>query len=381
MSVLALCAQIGLALSVGAYAAAAVALLRARRHARGEPLAGWEPGVSILKPLCGVDEDLPRNLDSFYRLDYGAYEMIFSFASVEDPAYAVARRIADRHPEVPSLFVFDAREPGGNAKVNRLAAGLRHARHRLVLFSDGNVRVRPDFLRRAVSWFADPAVGLVSHLFRASGAVSLASRIESLYLNGCLQGGTALLAGLLRMPCVVGKSILVSRLALEAIGGIGVLREFLAEDFLMGLRVRRAGYRVVLSADFLDTAEVRKTGRAAWNRHRRWAIMRRRLAGPLYAGELLTSALPWGAVAMAASSPGWAAAAAALLALRYAGEIALAARIGRPLSLPDATLLPVRDLAAAALFWAGLTGRWVAWRGRPLRIGRETLILERPRTV
>jgi ceramide glucosyltransferase len=302
--------------------------------------------------------------------------MIFSFAFAGDPAYAIARRIADRHPEVRSLFVFDVREPGGNAKVNRLAAGLRHARHRLVLFSDGNVSVRADFLRRAASWFADPHVGLVSHLFLASGAVSLASRIESLYLNGCLQGGTALLAGFLRMPCVVGKSILVSRLALDAIGGIGVLREFLAEDFLMGRRVRRAGYGVVLSGDFLHTAEVRKTGWAAWNRHRRWAMMRRRLAGPLYAGELLTGALPWAAVAMAASSPGWAAAAAALLALRYAGEVALAARIGRPLSLPDVALLPVRDLAAAAVFWAGLTGKWVAWRGRPLRIGRETLIVE-----
>lgn len=381
MSALALCGQIGLALSVAAYAAAAVALLRARRDAGGVPVGGWEPGVSILKPLCGVDEDLRRNLESFFRLDYRAYEMIFSFASAEDPAYAIARGIADRHPEVPSLFVFDAREPGGNAKVNRLAAGLRHARHRLVLFSDGNVRVRADFLRRAVTWFADPAVGLVSHLFRASGAVSLASRIESLYLNGCLQGGTALLAGLLRMPCVVGKSILVSRPALDAIGGIGVLREFLAEDFLMGRRVRQAGYRVVLSADFLDTAEVRKTARAAWNRHRRWAIMRRRLAGPLYAGELLTSALPWAALAMAASSPRGAAAATALLALRYAGEIALTARIGRPLSLPEVALLPVRDLAAAAVFWAGLTGTWVAWRGRPLRIGRETLIVERPRTA
>lgn len=381
MSALALCAQIGLALSVAAYAAAAVALLRAQRHARGEPVPGWEPGVSILKPLCGVDEDLARNLESFYRLDYGAYEMIFSFTSVEDPAYAIARRIADRHPAVPSVFVFDAREPGGNAKVNRLAAGLRHARHRLVLFSDGNVSVRPDFLRRAVSCFADPSVGLVSHLFRAAGAVSLASRIESLYLNGCLQGGTALLAGFLRMPCVVGKSILVSRPALDAIGGIGVLREFLAEDFLMGRHVSRAGYRVVLSADFLDTAEVRKTGPAAWHRHRRWAIMRRRLAGPLYAGELLTSALPWAALAMAVSSPVGAAAAAALLALRYAGEIALAARIGKPLSLLDVVLLPARDLAAAAVFWAGLTGKWVAWRGRPLCIGRETLIVERPTTV
>ncbi len=259
----------GLLLSIAAYAASAAALLAARRRARGEPVTGWEPGVSIVKPLCGIDEDLEENLESFFRLDYGVYEVVFSFASEKDPAYPIARRVADRHFRIPSVFVFDAREPGGNAKVNRLTAALRHTRHRLILFSDGNVRVRPDFLRRAVSWFEKPPahvageprrVGLVSHLFLARGATGMASRIESLYLNGCLQGGTAFLSVALRMPCVVGKSILVSRRALDAVEGIEALRGHLAEDFLLGRSVRRAGYGVALSADFVDTSEVRKNG-------------------------------------------------------------------------------------------------------------------------
>jgi ceramide glucosyltransferase len=390
MSAVALFALAGLLLSVAAYAASAFALLAARRRSQGEPvrLAGWEPGVSIVKPLCGVDEGLERNLETFFALDFpgGAFEVIFSFASETDPAYPIAQRIADRHPRVRSVFVFDRREPGGNAKVNRLTAALRHARHRLILFSDGNVRVRPDFLRRAVSWFANPwparnaggsnSVGLVSHLFLARGAEGFASRIESLYLNGCLQGGTALLAHVLCMSCVVGKSILVSRRALDAIEGIGALREHLAEDFLLGRQIQRAGYGVALSADFLDTIEVRKSARAVWGRHRRWAMMRRRLGGALYAGELLTATLPW-FLATAAASPGAAVvgAAAALLAARYLAEIAVGAAVGRRLGARDVALLPVRDLAVFAVFWAGLMGRRVAWRGRAMRIGKETLIL------
>jgi ceramide glucosyltransferase len=86
MSPLTLVAMIGLVLCVAVYAAAAIALIRALRRARGSPIAGWEPPVSILKPLCGVDEDLAWNLESFFRLDYGVYEVIFSFASVDDPA-------------------------------------------------------------------------------------------------------------------------------------------------------------------------------------------------------------------------------------------------------------------------------------------------------
>jgi ceramide glucosyltransferase len=378
----------GLLLSVGAYAASAAALLRAGRRRRGEPIPGWEPGVSIVKPLCGLDEGLAQNLESFFGLEYPRerYEVIFSFASESDAAYPIARRVADRHPRVATGFVFDGREPGGNAKVNRLTAGIRRARHRLILFSDGNVRVRPDFLRRAVSWFANPSparnrgpfrpVGLVSHLFLARGATGIASRVETLYLNGCLQGGTALLSEALQMPCVVGKSILVSRSALDAVEGIEALRAHLAEDYLLGRSVRKAGFHVALSGDFLDTSEVHKSARAVWARHRRWAMMRRRLGGLLYGGELFAAPLPW-FLATAALAPQAAlvGAAAALLAARYVAEIAVGAAIGRRLSARDAVLLPVRDLAVFAVFVAGLTGRRVAWRGRDMQIGRETLIL------
>src|SRR5215467_9605172 len=177
----------GLGVSVLSYMIAAGALVRLRRRGRGAGVPGFSPPVSILKPLSGLDEGLEENLESFYRLDYPEYEIVFSFARREDPAFAVARMVADRHPEISSLFVVDAREPGGNAKVNRLAAGIRRARHRLLLLSDGNVRVRPDFLGRAVSWFSGSRVGLVSHIFRAVGARSLGSRLESLHLNGALQ--------------------------------------------------------------------------------------------------------------------------------------------------------------------------------------------------
>jgi ceramide glucosyltransferase len=240
------------------------------------------------------------------------------------------------------------------------------------MFSDGNVRVHPDFLARAVSHFADSRVGLVSHLFRAAGAVSIASRIETLYLNGCLLPGTAAISGILRMPCVVGKSILVSRTALEVAGGFAALQHYLAEDYLIGREVRRAGYRVVLSADVIDTMEVHKTTRAVWNRHRRWAMMRHRLGGALYFAEAFAGALPW---ALAASTTGAWLPAAFLLAVRYAFEGRVARELGSPFSVLDVLLLPIRDLGATAIFFAGLAGRSVRWRGRALAIGRDTKIV------
>jgi ceramide glucosyltransferase len=364
-----------LALSVAVYAAGMIALASLRRDRRGACLPGFFPPVSIVKPLSGLDDDLERNLESFCRLDYPAYEVVFSFARRSDSAFSVARRVADSHPEVSSVFVVDAREPGGNSKVNRLAAALRHARFRYILMADGNVRVHPEFLRRAVSFFADPSVGLVSHLFRARGARTLGSRLESLHLNGVLRGGTAAMARILGMPCVVGKSILVSREALNAIGGIEALRDHLAEDYLLGRMIAGAGYRVVLSGDEVEAAEVSRSLAAAWSRQRRWAILRKRLGGLSYAAELLASPLPWyaGVLLTGRGEAGLVAGATALYLLRLSLEAVTAARSGGP-SAADCLLAPLRDLAVAALFWAGLFGQRTSWRGKTLGVGPNTLI-------
>ncbi|HYX19385.1 MAG TPA: glycosyltransferase, partial [Thermoanaerobaculia bacterium] len=191
MRALAAAGLAGLGVSTVLYAIAAAEVRRLRKTAVGHRVPGFTPPVSILKPLRGLDEGLEENLETFFRLRYPRYEIVFSFADRSDPAYPIARGVSDRHPEVPATFIFDARDSGGNAKVDRLAAAAERARYRLLMFSDGNVRVRPDFLGRAVSHFADHRVGLVSHLFAAEGAESLASRVEALYLNGCLLPGTA----------------------------------------------------------------------------------------------------------------------------------------------------------------------------------------------
>jgi len=375
----------GLVLCFAVHAAAVVALEAHRRRARASPRPGFTPAVSIIKPLSGLDAELEENLESFFRLDYREFEIIFSFASEADPAFAVARRVADRHPGVPSVFVVDGREPGRNAKVNRLAAGLRRARGSYFLFSDGDVRVPRDFLTRAVSWFSDPSVGLVSHLFRATEATSAGARLESLYLDGVLRAATAAIARILGRPCVVGKSILLSRSAANAIGGMLPLRDYLAEDFLMGELVERAGYRIVLSGDEIETVSGAKSLASVWQRHRRWAILRRRLGGLSYASEALTSPIPFLAGAAFASRGATAVLVAAfsLWAARIGVEIFALRRTtpGRGPGPVDLLLLPLRDVATAVLFWSGLVGLRTRWRGRILRVGPRTALLEEAPTA
>ena len=365
-----------LAASVALHAAAVAALARHRRKARGVSRPGFSPAVSVVKPLAGLDAELRENLRSFFEQDYPDFELVFSFASESDPAFAVARAVADEHPGVPATFVVDAREPGLNAKVNRLSAGLRRAKGRILVFSDGDVRVPRDYLARAVSWFADERVGLVSHLFRSVEPRTVGARLEASYLDGVLRPATAAFAQILGRPCVVGKSIVLSRAALIAVGGMAPLRDFLAEDFLLGRRVREAGYGVVLSADEIEAVAGRKTIRSVWSRHRRWGILRRRLGGPAYALESLagSSVFAAGALLSSEGDPKAIGLALGLWAARVALE-ARALRGARPaLSIRDWLWFPIRDAGLLALFFAGLFGSRTRWRGRELVVGPGTIL-------
>ena len=350
---------LGLAASVAVLGLSAAVLHAHRRDSQGRIVPGFEPPVSIVKPLAGPDDMLEENLESFFRLDYPDFEVIFSFAREEDAAFDVARRVADRHPEVPSVFVVDGREPGLNAKVNRLAAGVRRARGRYFLFSDGNVKVEPGFLRRAVGLFrrSDRGPGLAPFPRRGRPDDRVSDRITPLErLPAGRDGRHRAVAR--ACPVCVGKSILMSRAALNAIGGLSTLRDFLAEDFLLGTLVARAGYRS-------SSAPTR------WKQPRSARSARSRLGSASPLGD--SAQTPGGAglsrrgagepdalVRRCGSGLGRAhrrdrrRAPAALLENGDRGPLGCMAN--RPLAPSDYFLIPLKDAGVAAVFWAGLFG-------------------------
>lgn len=349
-------------------AAAAAGLLR-----EPEPAPGTLSGVSILKPIKGAEAGLAENLTSFYRLDYPEYEIVFSFASRSDPAVEIARRTADAHPEVPTTFVFDSREPGANPKVSRLMAAAQRARYALLLVSDADVRVRPDFLRRTVAEIGDPDVGLVSNPFRGIGTGSFGSRLEALHFNSFVFGGTAAVSRVCRRPCVVGKSILIRRSALDWIGGFEAVKDFLAEDYLLGDLVRKAGFRVVLSRYIVDARTSGRTVRQFLDRQVRWARMRRKLGGIAFVSELLASPVPAGAVLLATR---FALAGALLIAAKAAIDAVLLARLGLPVRGRDLIAIAVKDILFFGVFWAAIASTTTRWRGKSVSLGYRTLVRE-----
>src|SRR5262249_10753324 len=186
---------------------------------RPKALADHTPAVTIFKPLKGMDEGLEENLRSFFRLEYPVYQVIFGVADADDPAIAVVRKLQEEYPDHDTTLVVGTPAFGLNPKVENLAAMDRHRKHGVILISDSNVRVRTSYLRETASYLAEPGVGLVTNLFAGVGEVHAGAIMENLQLNGFIAGGVAG-AAVMRVTCVVGKSMLMPVAALEAIGGL-----------------------------------------------------------------------------------------------------------------------------------------------------------------
>jgi ceramide glucosyltransferase len=349
--------------------------LRAGRERN--PWGGDLPPVSILKPLKGVDDRLLDNLDGFCRLDYPEYEIIFCIQGASDPALRVARKVKEMHPgrEI-TIAVAECRE-GLNPKVNNMIPGYAAAKYPYLLISDSNVAPAPGYLREAISHFRDPDVGLVSHLVRGVGARTLGAQLESQHLNTFILPSVCLLDGIFSMPCVVGKSMLMRRVDLDAVGGLAGVKDYLAEDFILGERIRKAGWKVVVSSSPVDTVNVYRTVRQFLSRHARWSRMRFSIAGPKYIAELITNPVGLSLLMVAAAGVGPEAAglAVTVAAAKVAMDAALLYRLGGTREARWAFLGPMRDLMAFGLWFSAFFSRNVAWRGRTLRITRGSRLV------
>ena len=341
------------------------------------------PRVSVLKPLSGLEDRLEENLESFTRLRGVDFEVILSVEKPDDPAVAIARRVLERNPGAPFRLVVGegSRARIRNGKVDRLLAASRHATGDVFLVSDANVRIGPDDVARTVALFSDPSVGCVSNLFIGEGARTFGAIVESLHLLTFVVPGTAIAeAG--NVPCVVGKSMALSRTVLERIGGFGAFLDVLAEDQAIGLAVKEAGYRVVLSPVVIRNVFEDRPLRRALDRQVRWGKIRFSFSAFTYSTEFLMNPLAIALAALAAGAVltpelvpvlGGLVLVTALARILQAGLLALIT--GAPLGRLHLALMPVKDLLQLATQVVPYFSRHVSWHGHRTRLGPGTVLL------
>jgi ceramide glucosyltransferase len=258
--------------------------------------------------------------------------------------------------------------PYPNAKVFSLDAMTRVARHDLLVMSDSDIRVKPDMLRVIAAEFADPNTGLATCPYRAIAGASFWTRLEAVGMN------TQFLAGLLAarmlegMKFAVGPTIAARKSVLAAIGGFDTLKDFLAEDFVMGKLAFEAGFGVILSSCVIEHHIGSQPFRKNAAHRLRWRRSTRCSRPKGYLGEIFTNPLPLASLLVAVDARWWPLAAAAA-ALRFWSAWWTSVRI---LHAPLAPAMILLEDYFAFLFWiAGFFGNIIEWRGIAYRLSRD----------
>jgi ceramide glucosyltransferase len=331
------------------------------------------PPVTLLKPLRGPGIDLYENLESFCRQDYPAYQIVFGVEDPNDPAAAIVQQIRRDFPNHDIVLSVGDR-PGTNRKIANLRHMMRHARHDVLVMSDADIRVRPDYIRTMVAPFVDPAagprVGLTTCLYRGVGHFGLPSVLESLFINTDFFPMVLTAQLVDEFEYAYGASIGFRREALDQIGGFEGIADYLADDFLIGYRIAKAGWGLVLVPYTVETVLDSRTLGDVWRHLLRWSRTNRAARPASWFFVVLTHATLWGCLALLATggSPlGWAAFAWAL-GCRLLGIAIVLTRLGEHETLRHLWLVPLKDLCHSLLWVVTFLGDRVTWSGQEFRV-------------
>jgi ceramide glucosyltransferase len=348
----------------------AIAIRRLRQSACG-PLSKHCPPVSLVRPLCGIDNYAADTLRSTFELDYPDYEILFCVASAKDAVLPLVRNLIAANPGARVKLLIGDERMSANPKLNNVLKGWRTASHDWIIISDSNVLMPRDYIERLfASWredtglVASPPIGCRPHGFWAE--------IECAFLN-TYQARWQYLVDSFGFGFAQGKTMLWRRADLDRAGGIEALAKEVAEDAAATKIVRDAGRKVRLIDRPLAQPLGRRSAAEVWHRQLRWARLRRASFFIYFLPEILSGGvLPMLAVAILAHAFGLplALCVGAFGAFWYGGEMILAAAAGWHVPALYPLYGLARDLLLPALFVSALQGNDFVWRGNEMQVER-----------
>jgi hopanoid biosynthesis associated glycosyl transferase protein HpnI len=376
-----------LAVSGLAYFLASMMAARIYLRSRRAPLPTFAPGVSILKSLKGIDPGMLDAFRSHCRQDYaGAFELLFGVSSFDDPAVDAVELLKTEFPNVEIKLVECPERLGTNGKVSTLFQLAVHARYEYLLINDSDITVSPKYLERVMACFAPQdssapntaAVGLVTALYRGHAHGTLGSRLEALGIATDFMPGVLLsrmIEGGLKYG--LGSTLAVRRDGLEKSGGLLALVDELADDHEMGVRIFKAGYKIALCSEVVETS-IPAYGWSGFVDHQlRWARTVRDASPGGYIGLIFTHGFAWALLNLIAS--GLSPLSLWILAMSFFLRLAQAMTVGAEVLgdhhvLTRLWLLPLRDLIHMGVWVAGFAGNTIVWRGETFELKKGKLI-------
>lgn len=356
---------------LGCWAYCVLALAAALRHAHGaRHVSLRQPiGISVLKPLAGLDEGLEENLRTFFEQDYTNFELLLAARSDQDPAVEIVRRLIVEYPNVNARLLITGAPPYPHAKVFSLNCMFEESVHQLIAMSDSDVRVGSDFCRSVAAEFENQPLGLVTCPYRAVAGNGFWSRLEALGMNTDFHAGLFTAVMMEGARFAVGPTIVARREVLLALGGIERVKDYLSsEDFMLGRIASDLGFLVRLSSYVVEHRIGNETMIQNFSHRLRWARTTRRSRPWGYVGQFFTHPLPLG-LCMWLAYPGCWKLLTVTLALRIAAAWTVSERILRA-AVPW-LLLPLQDVLGFAFWVAGFFGKSIIWRGQRYILNRD----------
>lgn len=331
------------------------------------------PNVTILKPLRGADAFTRDSLESWFDPTYpGKLQILFGVHSTEDPAYGVATRLIQAHPNIHAQVIVCPEGLGPNGKVSTLVQLSRSIAHDVVIVSDADVRVPPQFLPQLVAPLAHPEVGLVNCLYRFGNPINLPMQWEALSVNADFWSQVLQSRSLQPQNFALGAVMALPTSLLRSIGGFETVLNYLADDFQLGRHVFKTGARIELCPIVVDCFEPVSGWTAVWRHQVRWARTLR-ICQPLpYFASIISHTQLWCLIALLSQTlPAFQSIAIGLWLLRSLILLDLLRRIRAPRIGPIEIVLSLfKDLTATAVWFTAFIGATVTWRGQRFRVQR-----------
>jgi ceramide glucosyltransferase len=330
----------------------------------------FAPPISILKPVCGLDQGAYDNWASFCQQHYSAYQLIFGVSDSNDPAISLVRKLIQNFPAIDIRLVIDSRTSGSNLKVSNLANLEPYAQHDLILISDSDIQVGPDYLQSIVQPMQNLKTGVVTCLYR-SRVYSFIAALEALSISTDFHATVLLARQLGWMKFAMGSSILIRRAVLEKMGGFKAIAHYLADDFMLGNLTVQAGFSVELSRYVVNHTLETKSIIDLIQHQTRWNRCTKAANPWGYFGLIVSHGTTFSLIFLLISEEsglGWAVVATIWTARILMGWIVGVKGLNDKVAARFLWLIPLRDLLSFGLWCGGFIGDRVVWRGKEFRL-------------
>jgi len=355
-------------------------LADAKRRAKGS--ADFTPPVSCLKPIKGLDVDAYENYASFCRQDYPEYEILFC-VDADDPALPVLEKLVRDFPERDIRLLFGSGRDAINDKVARLVRLTNEAKYDLFVITDGDVRVRPDYLRAVTAPFRDAKVGAATCLYVSTQERNFLEELQSISMISDFFAGIIVAWQVDGVKFTLSQSILTTRKNIEGFGGYQLIEDRPADDLYIGRLAAEQGFEVRLLPYVVQSVADFQTLREFLYKRVRWMTVMRLMRPWGHLGLLFTWGLPWALVAVAVH-PSLSIAAAYLgtyIALRIAMTWLIGVGAMKQTGLwKKMPLIPLWDAFAFFIWLVSFGRKTIRWRGIDyfLREGRLVAVGQNP---